>query len=93
MRLTTAESDIDALEGQIVFKVDTTEFTALGLRVTSAEQTLEAIGDTASLTQVVSVSRRLRTDIGDANEQILRTLLAGDAIRRGQVHALAPGAQ
>tara|TARA_R110000787_G_scaffold208846_7_gene318901 strand:- start:31449 stop:35321 length:3873 start_codon:yes stop_codon:yes gene_type:complete len=88
-RLTEAEINIDALEGQIVLKVESSDFSALGERVASAEQTLEAIGDTASLTQVVSVARRLPTDIGDTNERILRTLLAGDAARRGQLDALA----
>lgn len=92
-RLTDAELDIDAIEGKIDLKVDSTEFNALGLRVATAEQALEAIGDTASITQVVSVSRRLRTDIGDANEQILRTLLAGDAARRGQLDAMAQARQ
>ena len=35
------------------------------------------------------MSRRLPTDIGDANERILRTLLAGDVARRGQLDAMA----
>ncbi|WP_188064767.1 hypothetical protein [Sphingobium sp. KCTC 72723] len=90
-RLTEAEIDIDALEGQIVLKVDSSDFSALGERVSSSEQVLQAIGDTASLTQVVSVSRRLPTDIGDTNERILRTLLVGDAARRGQLDAIAQG--
>jgi hypothetical protein len=88
-RVGDAEVNIDALAGQIALKVDSTELDALGARVSTAETTLSAIGDVASIGQVVSASRMIARDIGDAHENNLRALLEGDIVRRSMIVAVA----
>lgn len=83
LRLTTAETSISSLEGTIVDKVDTATYTAdqgfIDGRLTSAEQTLSAIGDTSSITQVVTQSKVRYEADNKSGEALLRAILKGDA--------------
>lgn len=82
VRLTQAESDIDGLEGQITQKVNTADYTAqvggIDARLGVAENTLAAIGDVSSITQIVSQSRLSYRDAERNAEAILRAILRGD---------------
>jgi hypothetical protein len=92
-RITTAEVDIDSLQGQIALKVNTSEFDLttgdLETRLGSAETVIAAIGDTASITDlVVQGSRRYRDDAQSA-ETALLNLLNGVASAEDQRETLA----
>lgn len=88
-RLTTAEADISALEGAVALKASTATVTALDTRVSTAEQALAALGDTASLITSLSVNRYAReqdalTDLRNvlnANSAKKAALLASASVR------------
>lgn len=87
--VTTVSTDLDALEGVVATKVATTTFDTLATRVTIAEETLSAIGDTASLVRGVEISRSVSRDQEALAAATLQGLIDGDAAQRREVAAQA----
>lgn len=92
VRLTTAESNLDALTGQIALRVTRSEWEAaregLENRLTSAEVTLSSI-DAPSIAQTVMATRRLDKSADKAAEALLRDILTGEKNREDAAAALA----
>src|SRR3546814_5775011 len=80
--LTAATLDIDALQGTVAAKVDSVTFDALETRVASAEDTLSALGDVASIERGISVARMVARRQEDDAAATLGSILAGDAAQR-----------
>jgi len=92
VRLTTAESNLDALTGQIALRVTRSEWEAAreGLEnlLNSAEITLSSI-DAPSIVQTVMATRRLDKSADKAAEALLRDILTGEKNREDAAAALA----
>ncbi|BBB13420.1 hypothetical protein [Sphingopyxis sp. FD7] len=87
--VTDARIDIDALQGAIVTKVDAATFNDLETRVATAEDSLSALGDTASIERGISVARLVDRRQEDEAAASLAALLAGDRRQRSTVASLA----
>lgn len=83
--MTSVTSRLDSLEGTIVDKVDSAVFDTEVLRITAAEQTLEALGDTAAIRNSVSATAALTDELNDLQEatiaQIWEAWNAAEGIR------------
>lgn len=92
VRLTTAESNLDALSGQIALRVTRSEWESaqqgLENRISSAEVTVNAL-DVPSITQTVIASRRLDKSADKAAQALLRDILTGEKNREQAQEALA----
>lgn len=92
VRLTTAESNLDALTGQIALRVTRSEWEAakegLENRISTAEVTLNTL-DVPSITQTVMATRRLDKSADKAAEALLRDILTGEKNREDAAAALA----
>lgn len=92
VRLTTAESNLDALNGQIALRVTRAEYQAdqdaVQQRLGSAELTLSALDVPAITATVTAVSRNER-DAEKTAEALLRDILTGERDRVQGADALA----
>ena len=96
-QVTQVEQRLDLAEQSLQSKVSQAEFeqTAEGLtgRLGTAEQTLAAIGDVASITATVAQTRKTADDLEEDAETTLRDLLSGWQARRAQAEASALATQ
>jgi hypothetical protein len=82
--------DLDAAEGTISLKADTTALTALGARVTSAEEVIQSLPDGALIRQEVTAARYAYDKTAEAT---LRAILTGDRTSLLTQQAIAAGRQ
>lgn len=92
LRLTSAESTLDALTGQIALRVTRAEYEAdqdvLHQRLSSAELTLNAL-DVPSITATVQAASSAVKDAEKQAEALLRDILSGERTRTDAAEALA----
>ncbi|PYG33128.1 phage tail protein [Pelagimonas varians] len=90
--MVTVTEALDSLNGVLVDKVAQAEFNAAELRVTAAEQSLEALGDVAAIRDTVEVTRArglsvdegVLRDIGDLWGRWQGDVVAREATAQGQ---------
>ncbi|WP_152663875.1 hypothetical protein [Sphingomonas sp. SRS2] len=89
----SVQSALSALTGTVASKADSTTVNAIDVRLASAESTLTALGDTASISQAVTASRRLPqiTDLSAMN--MLAALAQGDIAARSLQVSIAQARQ
>ena len=92
VRLTAAESNLDALNGQIALRVTRAEYEAdqglLNERMNSAEIQLSAI-DAPAITATVIAVKKAERDSQKSAEALLRDILSGEQTRNAADTALA----
>lgn len=67
--MTDVFTSLNSLQGQITDRVTTATFDAAEQRITTAEQQITALGDTASIVDSVEVSRRAFDDVVDLTDR------------------------
>ncbi|MBY6121807.1 phage tail protein [Mameliella alba] len=84
--MTTVTQELDSLQGQINQRVTTATFDGLEDRVTTAEGSLTALGDTAAIADAVEVTRQLYDDSADDTQRRIADLwdrwTGDEAVRR-----------